>query len=136
MLLAYYNPKDNTFHEKWYSYEERENCKKDYNTLKQARVPFYYTNGGMGFYAVDEHGLSHGKLVDISDLPIRVATKFEEHIKEDDSREYGGKRELMWNCYESEYWYSLKVDLGEDNFENEVINEYFVTKDLKSELCR
>ena len=136
MILAYYNRKGGTFHEKYYTYEEREDCKKDYNTLKRAKVPFYYSNGGLGFYRIEEHGLCHGKLVDISDLPILVATKFEKQIEEDDSHEYGGKRELGWDCYESEHWYSLRIDLGEDEFENEVVNEYFVTKDLKSELCR
>ena len=136
MFLAYYNKKDNTFHTKGYRYDEREICAKDYAALKRAQVPFYYSDGGMGFYKIDVHGLTLGKLVDMSDLPAAVAKKFEKQIEEDDSCEYGGKRELGWYCYENTYWYSLRIDLGEDQFENEVIHEYFVTKDLKSELFR
>ena len=136
MTLAYYNKKDGTFHSKYYTYEQKEQCKKDYNLLKKSNALFYYSNGGMGFYQIEEHGLRHGKMVDISDLPALVANKFDKHIEEDESHDYGGKSELWWQCYENEYWYSIRIDLGEDDFENEVVNEYFITKDMKSEISR
>ncbi len=131
MKLVYFS-KDGTFHEKVYA--EHDQCKHDYNILKRANVPFFYANGGCGFYDVMPFGLWHGKETKMENIPAAIADKFKEIIGEDNSRDYGGKRELWWDIHESEFWFSLRLDLGEDAFENEEVHNYFITKDGKH-LC-
>ena len=38
------------------------------------------------------------------------------------------------DIYESENWYGIWMDFGEDDFENEVVSRMFITKDGKSRL--
>lgn len=134
--LAYYSKKENKFHEK--SYSEEAECKHDFIILKRANVPFLYSAHyniyGAGGTEMKSYGLGFGKSIPITNLPENILKIINDELNEDDEGEYGGKREFDYEVYESENWYGLWVDCGEDDFENEVVFRLFITKDGNSTL--
>ena len=136
--LAYYSKKDNKFHEKDYNLNEESECKHDFSALKRSNVPFLYSAHyncyGAGGTEMKSYGLGFGKLINMKDLPQNIAEIVYEELKEGDEPDYGGKHEFAYNIYESENWYGIWMDFGEDDFENEVVYRMFITKDGKSRL--
>ena len=136
--LAYYSAKENKFHEKRYDYSKEVECKHDFSALKKAKVPFLYSAHyniyGAGGTKWKSYGLGFGKRISITELPENVRKIVEDELAEDDEADYDGKREFSYQVYESENWYGLWVDCGEDNFENEVEFRMFITKNGNSTL--
>ena len=134
--LAYYSQKDGTFHKKTYNSNEDAQCKHDFNILKRSGVPFFYSVRsnmyGVGGTEMKSYGLGFGNPIPLSSLPENVRKIVDKELEEDNDEAYGGKHEFWYKIYESEYWYGLYVDCGEDDFANEVIHRIFITKDGKS----
>lgn len=134
--LVYYSQKDGTFHKKIYKYDEEAQCKHDFGILKRSGVPFFYSAHyniyGAGGTEMKSYGLGFGKSIPLHLVPENVRERISKELEEDDDEDYGGKREFGYAVYESENWYSLYVDCGEDDFENEVEFYMFITKDGKS----
>ena len=125
--LAYYSEKENNFHEK--SYSEEAECKHDFAILKRANVPFLYSADCAGGTEMKSYGLGFGALIPITELPENIWKIVDNELNEADEGDYGGKREFYYKVYESENWYGLWIDCGEDDCENEVIFQLFITKD-------
>ena len=136
--LAYYSVKDGKFHEKDYDPDEENECKHDLSVLKKANVPFlysaHYNYYGTGGTQMKSYGLGFGQLISVNNLPTNIREIVDSELKDANEGEYGGKREFSYYCYESENWYGLWIDCGEDNFENEVVFRVFITKDGNSVL--
>lgn len=134
--LAYYSQKDGTFHKKTYNFDEEAQCKHDFAILERSAVPFFYSAHyniyGAGGTEMKSYGLGFGKSIPLNLVPENIRELINKELEEDDDGDYGGKREFGYNVYESENWYGLYVDCGEDDFENEVEFYMFITKDGKS----
>ena len=131
--LAYYHEKENTFHER--EYVDDDVCKHDYRRLKKAKVPFFHATWCPYYgFEMENHGLGCGKLITFKDLPEKVYQLMKNELDKDENIRTGGKREFVYDVYESSGWYTLYVDCGEDAFENEYVIYMFVTKDGNSVL--
>ena len=134
-MLAYYSAKDNKFHSKRYGDDKNDEamCKHDFKILKGANVPFlymvHYNCYGAGGTRMKSYGLGFGAKIQISDLPENVREIVDRKLNKYAEDDYGGKSEFSYLIYESENWYGVWVDCGEDNFEEEVEIHLFITKD-------